>query len=640
MSQVKVKFTEFEADIHGLRGLAALLVFLFHSKFFDLFRFGYLGVDVFICLSGYVMASFFSRNRQLEFRSLLDFYNSRFYRIYPMLIVSVLITILLSYIFQPILSDFKPFAFSLLGISNIFFDRTSTDYWMQFDDTSWLLHTWSVSLEIQLYLLIGLILLFKWTRFRLFLMMTLVFASFAVYLSINSPDEYPFLLNQRFWQFGIGYLSFYAARTLKKSRRCSSESYSDFHKTLLITLRISLFAACISSFALSARVGVCLVFVYFVCFGLRLNEFLSRSNFFQLFGSVSYSFYLLHFPIIKIFNNYFSTSLVSLIVEFAIIFGLSWFANKYIENFFRDSRSRFRRTALCFLSISAVVSLILYNSASASLNELVGGDNLSTNLVQRQNCHVDNNRQGLLGYFEICSPSNNESILFLGDSYAQVLSSAFTPKVERDVSVFSSGACDFALRGCRKEILNSIAESRPSLVVVTQQWAGKVFPKINVFPFNDLASCSTKIELNLNCPQYVRDRNHSVVDLYSYLESFSSLGVKRVVVVGQSPEFPFQPKSCLRQSFARGWFLPTELKEACNRNYRNFQEIRSGDLNTFMRSRIRTSDFLYFVDPTEVLCSLKVCRIWSQDRKLNYADSIHLSPAGARKVSNQVEAII
>tara|TARA_Y100001958_G_C20833084_1_gene283000 strand:- start:35 stop:523 length:489 start_codon:yes stop_codon:yes gene_type:complete len=157
----------FRADIQSLRGLAVLLVILFHF-FPNTFPRGYLGVDMFFVISGYLMSKIINEKINTKF-SLLKFYLSRLKRILPSLLLVVLVISFISlYLLLP--SDFdnlyNSVKFTFLLIPNIYF-WINGGYFGLVDELKPLLHLWSIGVEFQFYFFIPIFYIFFYKIFKI-----------------------------------------------------------------------------------------------------------------------------------------------------------------------------------------------------------------------------------------------------------------------------------------------------------------------------------------------------------------------------------------------------------------------------------------------------------------------------------------
>ena len=217
-------FSGFRTDINGVRALAvsAVLVYHFASSYLPG---GFAGVDVFFVISGFLMTSIIVNNINNNKFSLFNFYLARFRRIVPPLLVLCLVLAVFGWFFFPPLyfeSLHKHIAGSISFISNILYMRES-GYFDSGVQEKWLLHTWSLSVEWQFYIIYPIILLglFKVLSFK---HVKLVIVTFTIagtllciyYTDVNSKWAF-YLLPVRAWEMLLGALAFFYPLSLKMS---------------------------------------------------------------------------------------------------------------------------------------------------------------------------------------------------------------------------------------------------------------------------------------------------------------------------------------------------------------------------------------------------------------------------------------
>ncbi|TDS16094.1 acyltransferase family protein [Sphingobacterium paludis] len=210
-------------DIIFLRCVAVVAVVCYHFDF-HIFRDGYAGVDVFFVLSGFLMTQIIGRKISNGHFSLVDFYYRRLARVVPALLTVLLFFFVLIYFVLGIkLYDFSRFAFSSsLFISNIHYYRAA-GYFSPSSQLNFLLHTWSLSVEWQFYMLYPLFLLGAATLRRryshLFIMLVYVllclsFASMLYYMRFNPKFAF-FMFPTRAWEFLVGGLAYFHGRRVQ-----------------------------------------------------------------------------------------------------------------------------------------------------------------------------------------------------------------------------------------------------------------------------------------------------------------------------------------------------------------------------------------------------------------------------------------
>lgn len=197
----------YRSDIDGLRAFAVISVVLFHLGFLPN---GYLGVDIFFVISGYLITSIiFDKAKKGEF-SIWDFYQRRIRRIIPLLLFTTSLALIMG-IFLMLPDDLDNLAQSVfasnLSANNILMYITSSDYWSVKNEYKPLMHTWSLGVEEQYYLIYPFLFLFlqgKKSKYIFpFLVLLTIISFFFFFLSNNSAQKF-YLLHHRFFEFSIG----------------------------------------------------------------------------------------------------------------------------------------------------------------------------------------------------------------------------------------------------------------------------------------------------------------------------------------------------------------------------------------------------------------------------------------------------
>jgi peptidoglycan/LPS O-acetylase OafA/YrhL len=211
--------SHYRPEIDGLRAFAVVAVIINHFNK-NLLPSGYLGVDIFFVISGYVITASLVERESKDLRDFITaFYERRMRRIVPALVVFVLITSVLICLFIP--TPEKPLNMgwrSLLAFSNIQFYKEQADYFSPSTELNPFLHTWSLGVEEQFYLLFPLLVWFsgfakqtaKGARHLLLWVGTLSLASLASFLSLYPENQLSayFLMPCRFWELAAGCLLF------------------------------------------------------------------------------------------------------------------------------------------------------------------------------------------------------------------------------------------------------------------------------------------------------------------------------------------------------------------------------------------------------------------------------------------------
>lgn len=161
-NKIAAEKSKYRPEIDGLRAFAVVAVIINHFNK-DLLPSGYLGVDIFFVISGYVITSSLADRQSKNFLDFLTgFYERRIKRLVPALVVFVLITSVLISLFNP--DPWPALALgwrSLFGIFNLHLYRTATDYFAESTELNPFTHTWSLGVEEQFYLLFPLLIWFS-----------------------------------------------------------------------------------------------------------------------------------------------------------------------------------------------------------------------------------------------------------------------------------------------------------------------------------------------------------------------------------------------------------------------------------------------------------------------------------------------
>jgi peptidoglycan/LPS O-acetylase OafA/YrhL len=201
---------KYRAEIDGLRALAVVPVILFHAGF-ELFSGGFVGVDVFFVISGYLITTILIEDIENKRFSIVSFYERRARRILPALFFVMLVCIPFAWLWM-LPSQMKDFSQSLVAVSlfasNILFWRESGYFDVSTEEKP-LLHTWSLAVEEQYYVLFPIFLLLAW-RFgknRVFWMIVAM-AAISLLLSEwgwrNKPESNFYLAPTRAWEILAG----------------------------------------------------------------------------------------------------------------------------------------------------------------------------------------------------------------------------------------------------------------------------------------------------------------------------------------------------------------------------------------------------------------------------------------------------
>jgi peptidoglycan/LPS O-acetylase OafA/YrhL len=359
---------QYRSDIDGLRAMAVLPVIFFHAGFL-LFQGGFVGVDVFFVISGYLITSIILSSLELNTFSLKSFYINRARRLLPSLLFMLSICIpmaLLILLPNDIIFFFKSVLATLFFFSNILF-WSQTGYFGSAAELEPLIHTWSLGIEEQYYLIFPIFLMFLW-RFRKNIIFSslLIIMCLSFFLAAVGPDMFNFsrttayfMLPTRGWEILLGAV---AAILASKSQLINIHIlFSNF----LVTLGMLMILAPIFFFSentpypgpytLIPTLGTFLILLFNTQKTL-VHYFLSL-KFLVYVGLISYSLYLWHQPLLALSRNFLMVHLPLHITFAAIIssFLMAIFSYHIVESPFRSKKKIQDKKFLFIVGISILV---------------------------------------------------------------------------------------------------------------------------------------------------------------------------------------------------------------------------------------------------------------------------------------------
>lgn len=466
-------------DIQILRAIAVLAVVFYHSSL-SLVPEGYLGVDIFFVISGFLISNHIIGSLQKNSFSFLDFYRRRAIRLFPALYSTLLVSLFVSAILLTP-AQWQNFLAQFLGAMTFTANLvlpTQSGYFASAAETKILLHTWSLSLEEQFYFLLPMILLLTPKRFWLHTILLLLSISliFCFSWTFSANQEAPFLwrigdakkfewafflLPTRMWELLAGTFAAYIM-----ARHPGLKIKKPIKLLALSTLSVCLFFKFTPEHP-SVEAVVIVLATFFLLLGddnWVTKNFLSKL--FRLVGDSSYSIYLVHWPIIC-FAHISYSSPPPFIVSVAIIpisVLLGWLQYSKVENFFRANVRKISWLSITstFFLMTAIPSYLLFFQEG---NNDVSKFKPLPNYGLDSGCELSLEKTPKTTCFTEPSPT----VAIWGDSYAM-------------------------------HLVQGLRFSNPSLVQLTKPYCGpflKIAPVNNAYPRHWAHSCITHNERSL-----------------------------------------------------------------------------------------------------------------------------------------------
>ena len=353
----------FRKDIQALRGVSVLMVVLYHLDFSWLSS-GFLGVDVFFVISGFLMYLLYDSNNMQKF------FERRAKRLLPAYVATILVTLVAASLLT------APLEFKQVAEQSVFatFFSSNIGFWLQnsyFSQSEFnpLLHLWSLGVEIQFYLIMPLLFwIFSNIKHSFFITLTGSLLGCFLLVELSSSTAF-FMMPTRLWEFLIGYA---VAARLTNQGAIIKHGYSWLGSAgLLLMLAIPFMPvdgearSFVSGHPGLNALGVTLATAAVLTFGLPAG--VERTRIFKLLerlGTYSYSIYLVHFPLIVLylyepFNGTIlkTTEITDTLVIVILIVALSYLMHRFIESPIRRTNRMAIKYALAS-SFIAVCGLI------------------------------------------------------------------------------------------------------------------------------------------------------------------------------------------------------------------------------------------------------------------------------------------
>jgi peptidoglycan/LPS O-acetylase OafA/YrhL len=617
----------YRADIDGLRAIAVLSVIGFHANP-GLVPGGFVGVDIFFVISGFLISGLILNGLRDGSFSYLEFYGRRIRRLFPALIVVLLATWFVGWFVLP------PTEYAALGTHTVagalFGANILTNLEVGYFDvpaaTKPLLHLWSLGVEEQFYIVFPALLVLLWQARRLRLFLTLIaVASFALNVGlVTSHPSFTFYLPlTRLWEFVAGGLLAWAClqpRELGPSKYWPTAPWWPDLSAALGLLLVVTAIAITGEEAFPGWWAVLPVFGAFFIIAAGPDAWINR-NFLAdrklvFVGLISYPLYLWHWPLLVLIrtmmrsddgNEYVRTTAI---IAIALSLLLAWLTYKYIERPIRAQRPAFaaRRIAVGLCASLAAVALFGF-----AVTEFGGATMRYPKELQALITPIK-----LGADYPAEDASRNSGgplVVTYGDSHASHLQPGL--RLLQNERTFRLRSVDWGW-GCSPlgEVRARDEEKCRNLALANEKLFAELKPDIVV-----MAACW---------------RDYHLERLADTLRFFQRIGVPRTVVVGSVPLWPQAPQTMLYKAYRSdpSRRIPERLFGSDTKTLAMDQQLRT-----------ITSDLAVdFVSAHDVLCNEEGClvRVGDTAKDIVQVDLTHFSAAGSwflvSHVANQIFA--
>lgn len=634
---------QFRKDINGLRAIAVIGVVLFHFNE-SWIPGGFAGVDVFFVISGYLMTGIIFKGIEQERFSILKFYVARANRIIPALAVLCLVLLIFGWFYiRPL--DYKTLGVhvgsSMSFLSNIIYWRES-GYFDAASHEKWLLHTWSLSVEWQFYILYPLLLITmrKFMSLKVMKITILVGTGFGFIFCVFATHKWPnlafYILPTRAWEMMMGGVAYLYPFALKEERNKLLEWFG------LAVIMASYFLISKDNpwpgyLALFPVLGAFLIIQ-----AQRQDSFITSNIISQKIGAWSYSIYLWHWPIVVAIYYF---SLNSRFIYFGILLSLllGFLSNKYIEKIkFRNNFTKLVSYLKCKpLHLTGIIigaSLLVYkfepNKYLYPMPEIV----LSS--IERRTYECFNKEFLHDKNSDFCKITEGDKKLFaLGDSHSY----SSLPAVELVAKELGYELTYAGYSGCPPLI--DVYPKRPdqhnkNCALLNDKVIKYI--AVNKYDYVFLAarwSYYTDGDYFGNGIQYLTSQRGEDVSRKNSLSAFKkglnatfkrySKTESKVILMLQVPMQELQPLKIYYNSIA----FREVKQELLNKRsvsitkHLNFQRMT----NQIIIEAAKGYSNIIVIDPTEYMCTNRICSV-GDESKSYYFDDDHLSIYGNNKL--------
>lgn len=623
----------YRPEIDGLRAIAVFTVILYHANIYifgkELLSGGYLGVDIFFVISGYLITSLILKELvETNNFSFINFYKRRARRILPVLFFIASISLIVGYfaLLPNSLINLGESVISSIGfVSNFYFYLGGNEYSAVESLLNPFLHTWSLSIEEQYYLIFPLLLFIFYKKLNdkiiiyLILLFLISFLLSIFYTEFNKSLSF-YSFQTRFWELIAG--SIIAVIRYKKI-------YMLKNRFILNYIIYTSFFILISSFflfddksnhpsliTLLPVISVCLIILF-----SNKNQMITKilsSKVFVFFGLISYSLYLWHYPIFAFYRVYFAgTGFTSFLLDKILIiiltFSLSIFSYFVIEKFYRNTVISFSKV-IFFLSINLIFIIYFFinsintngyeNRIPTSLKNKLNIVNFYTQ--EYRNCFVKFNFKNN----DFCKYGNfKKNLVLVGDSRSAFLINDLKKKIlaiKYNFNILTFGKLKFNnLKEPDKFLIEKVSEFKNSIIIFN----GVYNDPSNIFRFSEQKDHFLEYfkELNENKNKIIF---LSPIPIIDNPYNFSEGNMKLVKMIKNNQVSEFKIKRTIHDN---------NLKE-----FRKFEK--------FIKNRTKN---VYFLNLDNIFCDYSFCYS-IKDGFILLQDKYHQSGYTAKIINDEI----
>ncbi|WP_369788889.1 acyltransferase family protein [Rouxiella sp. WC2420] len=640
----------YRSDIDGLRAIAVLFVLFFHAGF-TFFSSGFIGVDIFFVISGYLITSIINTSINKGNFSLSEFYSRRLWRLQPSFIAALIFTMIIAVILY-LPSDFKEYMtsakYAASFMSNIYSARNAVQYGAGDTMTHLLLHTWSLSIEWQWYLFLppGLLLVHRFVPKRFIgvitIALTLLTLIICLFLSAHYPSKSYYFLSCRLFELMTGScLAVLNYQKLKLNKHLGSLlGLASLATLAYCTTRTNIvygypnYTSVIVSIAVAALIIIGST-------GKGVTTKLLSNPVLVFIGTLSYSLYLWHWPIFATARYLDIRENATFIVVCFVLTGITAYLSFiYIEKPYRIKKVGLLKTVILLVLTPLIITMLLrtlvrnnegftdrfgkeYATVLAKSNE--------PNSAQRKYCYDiktdgDNKK---------CIMGDNKAIktaLLIGDSHAGHFFNFFNilgKDAHLAITTLSRGAClslpnyyqfqtsgqydqiNFSCHDESKKYYAMVKNKKYNYIIIAQRW--------------DLYGADISTNDKGKIYSVVESREKISTALNEALDIIVKAGSTPVIMKQIAPLNSHYPGCFKQHTILRTEYIPNSCETVPIRN-----QNTDWFIPIFNQLQVKYPT-LIFIDPQDARCNGKKCLMEFDGIPL-FADDNHITAYASHKL--------
>jgi peptidoglycan/LPS O-acetylase OafA/YrhL len=617
-----MNINSYRRDITGLRACAVLAVLIFHIKD-SLLLGGYLGVDIFFVISGYVISnSLFNSTANNPYHILLNFYKKRILRIAPTTIFIILLSIVLANIFMSVddlITTSKASIFGVFGFANIYFYKyLDVSYFNPNANLQPLLHLWSLGVEEQFYLIFPLIFIVLKFKKNILLFSMIILCLLSLLLAsytIDTNEKFAYyMLPSRAFALLIGvivaiYINNY------KNLILSNKIASILSFTSALIIIIGLFSLS-KHYLLPSYLSLIVVIptAIIILIGNVKQTFIHNilaSKYLEPIGLSSFSIYLIHWVILSFYKyiNGIDLNTLEMIIIFIASIGFGWLSYLFIEQKFRFKNWNFFIIIFVFVAIPYCITQTNYYFAR--LGGLLYADIKPTWAIDKNTCHQKSDtllsaKNNLFKQQCLQNTNKEPNVILWGDSNAY----HYIPALNIIAKQIGFGFRNITHSACTS--LNPFNNIQNDKICNYNSLHAYEFIK-----FYDV------VILSSSWFNFIKDNNADILK-----ESFDrqlkeiSKSAKLILILGNSP-------------IMDNLDLNHILKNSRINNNKNEVQGKNNTIvfeaNNIIKDIVKNHQNVYYIDFNNIICNNKECQ-YKDGKNSIYVNSSHLSTYGSQYI--------